>query len=224
MVRRLRLLLLGAVVTIWVVGFAGVAAAHSKSVASQHTMGFEPDVASDVFTDQISSTMVACERGRSVTLYRVVGNASVADDPVTTATTDSSGVWTKGFAQAQAGDYYAVTQKKVIRSRGHKHTCKPATTSVRSVAPELEGLYLDPYTIEASEESTGTVSLSVAADEDLTVSLQSSNAGVATVPASVTVLAGQSQATFQITGWQAGSVTIQATMGLESYTQPLTVE
>jgi hypothetical protein len=222
-VRRLRALLLGAVVAVGVVGFAGVAAAHSKPVASQHTMGFEPDVASDVFTGQISSTMAACERGRSVVLYRVVGDASVADDPVASATTNLSGVWTRGFGQVQAGDYYAVAHKKVMRSRGHKHTCKPATTSVISVVPELEGLYLDPYTIAAGQESTGTVSLSVAADEDLTVSLQSSNASVATVPASVTVLAGQSQADFQITGWQAGSVTIEATMGLTSYTQPLTV-
>jgi hypothetical protein len=223
-VRRLRLLVLGAVVAIGVVGSAGVAAAHSKSVASQHTMGFEPDAASDVFTGQISSTMAACERARSVVLYRVVGDASVLDEAVATATSESSGLWSRGFGQARAGDYYAVAQKKVVRSRGHKHTCKPASTSVISVAPELEGLYLYPNPIKVSEASTGTVMLSVATEENLVVTLESSDTSVASVPASVTVPAGQSQATFQITGLRAGSVTIRATMGLESYTQPLEVE
>jgi hypothetical protein len=57
------------------------------------------------------------------------------------------------------------------------------------------------------------------------VTLENSNTSVATVPASVTVPAGQWQATFQITGLQAGSATIRVTMGADySFEQSLTVE
>lgn len=203
-------------------GFAGTAVAHSTTIGSEHTMDFTPDVASDRFTGQVSSTKALCER-RSVTLYRVVGGSSVPDQEVAAATTDSNGVWSRGVGDAQAGSYYAIAAKKVVQSSRHKHVCKVARTASLSVVPVLEALSLEPATIQAGGEATGTVSLSAPAEEALTVSLQSSDASVATVPAAVTVSAGQDQATFPVTGLAAGSAEITASLNGASVTRTLTV-
>ncbi len=60
--------------TLCVVGMAAtvvpLAEAHIKSIPSQHQMGFTPDVASDVFTGTVSSAAGACERNRSINLFR----------------------------------------------------------------------------------------------------------------------------------------------------------
>jgi hypothetical protein len=221
--RTFQLLAAGLATAIALAGFASMAVAHKTAIDSQHALDFTPDVASDRFTGQVSSTKAFCERGRSITLYRVVGDSSVSDQEVATATTDSSGVWSKGVGDAQAGTYYAKAAKKVVKSNRHKHVCKAATTSPLSVSPALEGLSLDPATIAVGGESTGTVSSSVSAEEDLTVSLESSNASVATVPASVTVSAGQDQASFPITGVDDGSATIRASLNGTSFEQILTV-
>jgi hypothetical protein len=197
--------------------------AHNTATGSQHTLDFTPDAASDLFMGQISSTKALCERGRSVTLYRVVGGSSVPDGEVATATTDSNGLWSKGVGDAPSGSYYAVAAKKVVQSSRHKHVCKAARTASLSVVPVLEGLSLDPTTIQAGGEATGTVTLSAPAEGDLTVSLESSNASVATVPAAVTVNAGQDQATFTVAGWEAGSAEIRASLDSASATRTLTV-
>jgi hypothetical protein len=204
-------------------GLASTAVAHNTAINSQHTMDFMPDVASDRFTGHISSAKDLCERGRSVTLYRVVGGSSVPDQEVATATTASNGVWSKGVVDAQPGSYYAVAAKKVVQSSRHKHVCKVTRTASLSVTPVLEELSLDPATIQAGGEATGTVTLSAPAEDDLAVSLESSNASVATVPAAVTVNAGQDQATFPVTGWAAGSAEIRGSLDGASATRTLTV-
>ena len=193
-------------------GLAGAALAHATAIGSQHTMDFTPDVASDRFAGQISSTKAFCERGRSVTLYRVVGGSAVPDQSVATATTGPNGAWSKGVGDARSGSYYAVAAKKVARSSRHEHVCKAARTASLSVAPVLEGLALDPTTIQMGEEATGTVTLSAPAEADLAVALESSNASVATAPAAVTVPAGQDRATFPVAGLAAGSAEIRASL------------
>ena len=205
-------------------GLAGAAVAHNTAIGSQHTMDFTPEVASDRFTGQVSSTKAFCERGRSIKLLRVVGGSSVPDQEVAKATTAASGVWSKGVGDAQAGSYYAVAAKKVVRSSGHRHVCKAATTAPLSVSPALTGLALDPATIATGGSSTGTVSLSAPAKEDLTVSLESSNATVAQVPSGVAVGQGQEQASFQATGTDVGFATITASLDGVSFTQALTVD
>jgi hypothetical protein len=222
--RAIQILTAGLAATMALAGLASMAAAHRTAIDSQHTIDFTPDVASDRFTGQVSSTKDFCERARSITLYRVVGDSSVPDQAVATATTDSNGVWSKGVGNAQAGSYYAVAAKKVLQSSRHKHVCRVAQTAPLPVSPVLEGLSLDPTTIEVGGESTGTVTLSVLADEDLTVSLESSDVSVASIPASnVTVLAGQDQASFQITGTAAGSTEVKASLNGASATRTLTV-
>jgi hypothetical protein len=118
---------------IGVAGFAGMAVAHTVATSSQHTIDFASDVASDRFAGQVSSSSAACERGRSIVLYRVAGDSSVPDQEVSTARTDSSGVWSKGVGDAQAGTYYVVAAKKVVRSPGHRHVCKPASSDTVTV-------------------------------------------------------------------------------------------
>jgi hypothetical protein len=66
--------------------------------------------------------------------------------------------------------------------------------------PTLSALGLSPTTVTGGASSTGTVTLSAAAPAGGTiVSLASSNTAVATVPASVTVPAGQASASFTVT-------------------------
>lgn len=110
-----------------------------------------------------------------------------------------------------------------MQSSRHRHVCKVARAASLSVIPVLEGLSLDATTIQAGGEATGTVTLSAPAEDDLAVSLESSNASVATVPAAVTVSAGQEQATFPVTGWAAGSAEIRASLNGASATRTLTV-
>lgn len=220
----IKLLLVAAVAAaIGVGGFTGMAVAHSTTIGSQHTIDFTPDVASDRFTGQVSSKKAACERGRSIVLYRVVGDTSVPDQEVTTARTDSGGMWSKGVGEAQAGTYYAVAAKKVMRSPGHKHVCKVARSAPLAVSPVLEELAIDPDSVAVGQESTGTVSLSVVTEEDLMVSLESSNETVASVPATITVSAGQTQASFWFTAVEAGSATITASLNGKSFAQTLHV-
>jgi hypothetical protein len=221
--RTVQLLAAGLATAIALAGFASMAVAHKTAIDAQHTIDFTPDVASDRFTGQVSSTKVFCERERSITLYRVVGDSSVPNQEVATATTDSSGVWSKGAGDAQAGSYYALAAKKVVQSSRHKHVCKVARTASLSVSPVLDGLSLDPATIDVGGESTGTVSLSVSAEENLTVSLESSNVSVAAMLEAVTVNAGQDHANFPITGVDDGSTEIKASLNGESASQTLIV-
>ena len=223
MTRAVRILASALLGAIALAGLASMAVAHKTAIDSQHTIDFTPDVASDRFTGQVSSAKDFCERARSITLYRVVGDSSVPDEEVTTATTDSNGVWSKGVGNAQEGSYYALAAKKVVKSSRHKHVCRVAQTATLSVSPVLDGLSLDPTTIEVGGESTGTVTLSVLADEDLTVSLESSDVLVASLPASVTVSAGQDHESFQITGTAAGSTEVKASLNGASATRTLTV-
>jgi Beta-propeller repeat len=86
---------------------------------------------------------------------------------------------------------------------------------VKIVSPALVALTLNPGTVTGGANSTGTVTLSAAAPAGgAVVTLTSSRTNVATVPASVTVAAGATTATFAITSnaVTAGTVaTITAT-------------
>ena len=71
---------------------------------------------------------------------------------------------------------------------------------VKIVAPALLSLTLNPATVTGGADSTGKVTLTAAAPAGgAVVTLTSSNTNAATVPASVTVAAGATTATFAIT-------------------------
>ena len=82
--------------------------------------------------------------------------------------------------------------------------------------PTLSSVSLSPTSVTAGGISTGTVTLNMAAPANgAIVALSSSNPAIATVPASVTVAAGASNATFAVStgACTSGSVTILGTYG-----------
>ena len=102
-----------------------------------------------------------------------------------------------------------------------------AKTAILTVtAPVLSSLTLNPTTVKGPAPSTGTVTLNgPAPSSGTTVTLSSSNTGVATVPASVTVSAGNTTATFTVTSktvTSTATVTITGTKGVTK-TASLTV-
>jgi uncharacterized delta-60 repeat protein/uncharacterized repeat protein (TIGR01451 family) len=95
----------------------------------------------------------------------------------------------------------------------------PTPTPVPAATPVLVSLALSPGTVTAPAPSTGTVTLSLPApDGGLAVSLTSSDARKASLPATVTVPAGATTASFTITtftsqlGGGQNPVTITATL------------
>jgi hypothetical protein len=107
---------------------------------------------------------------------------------------------------------------------------RTATITVVAPAPpplSLSSLTLNPATVTGGSPSTGTATLSAAAPSGgRVVSLSSSNGGVASVPASVTVAAGATSATFSVTTTAVASstpVTITGSAGGTNRTATLTV-
>jgi hypothetical protein len=105
---------------------------------------------------------------------------------------------------------------------------KSATLTVKPPAPAaLTSLTLNPSTVVASATSKGTVNLTAAAPAGgAVVALTSSNSSRATIPASVTVPAGASSATFNVgtaTTNKKTSVTITASYGGVNKSATLTI-
>ncbi len=94
-------------------------------------------------------------------------------------------------------------------------------------AAAISDLVIDPTTIAGGQTATGTVSLEDPAPSGgVVVSLESDDTGVATVPATVTVLEGDTTADFTITAVYvatAGSATITAETGVTSDTADIQV-
>jgi hypothetical protein len=104
----------------------------------------------------------------------------------------------------------SVTGRGVTRS---------ATLTVSPSLPPLTGLSVNPTSVTGGSPSTGTVTLrSAAPSGGATVSLDSRLPGAASVPATVTVPAGATSATFPITTFPVDDTTVQlsATLGATS--------
>lgn len=90
----------------------------------------------------------------------------------------------------------------------------------------LSAVSVAPATLKGGVAATGTVTLNTIAKTDTVVQLNSSMTGVATVPASVTILAGQTSATFTVSTVRVTSnkkVTLTASYGGKSKTVVLKV-
>lgn len=98
------------------------------------------------------------------------------------------------------------------------------TSTLSLVAPaQLTSVACAPSTLGSSASSTCTVTLNKAATSAATVSLSSNN-GLLTVPANVTVASGQSSATFTATAGTVGSSqSAIVTATLSSQSQPATI-
>jgi hypothetical protein len=107
--------------------------------------------------------------------------------------------------------------------------CLPVCASLLAAAPAyglatLQDLSLDPNPILANGTSFGTVTLSEPAASDTTVTLTADPANGVNIPASVTVLTGQSQASFQIDDQGvASTTTISATLNADTVSRDLNV-
>ncbi|MGO9270375.1 MAG: choice-of-anchor D domain-containing protein [Terriglobia bacterium] len=149
------------------------------------------------------------------------------------------GVYTITVSRAQTGPY-----SLSIRGFSSDGSSQPPITLNGTTAPGVTATYqttysptpaganlsltLDPAGVPGGKPSTGTVKLSSPAPAGgALVSLASSNAGVATVPASITVAAGATSATFSVTTMAvatATTVAITATYDGSSAIYALTVE
>jgi hypothetical protein len=87
---------------------------------------------------------------------------------------------------------------------------------LKVLAPTVSSFTLSSTSVKGGDKPLGTVKLAKASSVDVVVSLSSSNASVASVPATVTIPKGQLLATFQVTTTKpsvATSVTLSATTG-----------
>ncbi|AIE88004.1 hypothetical protein [Fimbriimonas ginsengisoli] len=123
-----------------------------------------------------------------------------------------------------AFDVSAPTQMKIDASVGPHHVI--GTVTIQPNIPST--LTLSPTSVQGSASTavTGTVKLSAPVDKDTVVNLLSSNTTVVKVPATVTVLKGNSSATFTCSHFGVGSnvnVTITASHAGGSKAAVLTV-
>jgi hypothetical protein len=108
------------------------AAAHTANVATQHSL----TSTSGGFAGQLTSALVECVSGRSITLYRADAAGAVA---VASATSDSHGAWSQPADTLSAGAYYALAARFVKTSAGHKHTCEAARSNTGTLPPDSDG-------------------------------------------------------------------------------------
>src|SRR6185437_9449100 len=117
--------------------------------------------------------------------------------------------WSYTFAASKLGTFSVLS--RAVDDSANLETPGPGVSiSVLGIS----GVTLNPSTLVGGASSTGTVTLSAPAGTGgVTVSLSSSNTGVATVPSSVVVAAGTTSATFAVTTKPVGistPVTISA--------------
>jgi hypothetical protein len=111
---------------------------------------------------------------------------------------------------------------------GHGDACDACpVTANPGTAPcpaQLDHMNVQSPICVGSNQDGGSVVLTDPAAADTVVTLSSSDVTTATVPATVTVSTGQTVGSFDITGLQAGPVTITATLGLQQVMEGRTVE
>jgi hypothetical protein len=87
---------------------------------------------------------------------------------------------------------------------------------LKVLAPAVSSFTLSSTSVKGGDKPLGTVKIAKASTVDVVVNLSSSNAAIASVPATVTIPKGQLLATFQVTTTKpsvASSVTLSATTG-----------
>jgi cysteine-rich repeat protein len=117
------------VVGLAVGSLAEFATAHFVRYGGSLTVTFRS--ADNVFKGRVSSPRDACERGRTVVVFRV---AAGPDQKIGSARTDSVGRWRLTY-NAPAGDYYAKVLRKDIGPGAHRHICRGVVTSSFAIPP-----------------------------------------------------------------------------------------
>lgn len=173
--------------------------------------------------------------GQTSTATVTLSDPAPAGGAVVTLTSGNTGAATVPASvtipEGQTTTTFIVTSKPVPTSTNVTITATYNRVSQSAVLrvnpPVLTGLTLNPATVFGGQTSVGTVTLDGPAPTgNLVVRLTSDNANVATVPASVTVAAGQTSATFTVTSQPVARrtvVTITATSNGASVSALLTV-
>jgi hypothetical protein len=131
-----------------------------------------------------------------------------------------------GFYTAPAHIASRQTVEIISVTRNQWKLARAYVTLIPGASVSLTGLSLTPATVTAGGAVTGTVHLSGAAGTNLSVALASSNTMAAPVPASVTVPAGSSTASFTFLTNSVGAVTtptISASLAGGTVASPLTI-
>lgn len=160
--------------------------------------------------------------------FGVVGYKVFRDGAATEIATVTSGTSFSDIGLAVGSTHsYTVSAFDAANNQSAKSSTASATTQI---AGALTALTINPTTVTAPTSSTGTVTLSGPAPAGgISITLRSSDTRKATVPATVTVLAGQTSRTFTITtltgqlGGGQNPVTITATLAGTGRTAVLNV-
>ena len=157
----------------------------------------------------------------------------VAMDVGVFQTTNSGQTWTNastayGLPNVIVDDLVAVPGTRFLNAGTYGRGVWRLNLPTQSQVPTLTNFVLSPTSVAIGSASTGTVTLSmVAPTGGVVVNLASSSTKVATVPSTVTVPAGATSATFQVTAsatlTAASSAVITATYNGVSLTQDMSV-
>jgi LmbE family N-acetylglucosaminyl deacetylase len=162
-------------------------------------------------TDNVTSGTLTFSDGSSISVGQLPNDGT--GYPVTFAAKTIT--WVKFTVDTAVGQNIGLSEFQVLAAGG-------GTTG-----PAVSSLSLSPSAVVGGGSSTGTVTLTLAAPSGgAAVTLTSSNATVATVPASVTVSEGSTSATFAVSTspvTATTSVTISATYNGQTQTATLTV-
>lgn len=158
------------------------------------------------------------------TIMLASSNPSIVNVPRTVRTNFSG--QTSAFADVAAATVSAPTQVTITATYGSSSQSAILTVTPPSTpAPTLSSLTLNPSSITGGSSIQGTATLSAPATTATSINLSSSSA-LASVPASVTVAAGTSSASFTVATTSVASpasVTISATLNAASRTATLTL-
>lgn len=166
----------------------------------------------------VSLTSAAGAGGTSVALASSSASASVP-----ALVTVPEGATAARFAVTTAA---VETDVEVAVTASLAGVSKVATLAVKAPSAELSSLALAPSSVQGGEPSTGTVTLTRSAPAGGAVVSLSSSDLAAAVPASVTVPAGSTTATFGVTTSVVASerqAVVTGTMGVISRTATLTI-
>ena len=172
--------------------------------------------------------------GNSLNGTVTLGDAAPVGGAVLTITSSDSSAARVGTATVAAGQRvasFAITTSAVVAARAvtitvtyGQLTAKATLNVTPPVAPALSGLTISPTSVSAGGQATGTVTLSSAATASTSVALSTSSFTTAQIPSNVTVVQGQTAASFTITTVGKGVATITATLNGVKQTATITVQ
>lgn len=202
-------------------------ASNTATASTQGTDTTPPTVPTNLTATGSSTTTIDLNWTASTDNFAVTGYKVFRDGGATEVGTVSTTSFVDTGLAVNSTHSYQVSAFDGAGNQSAKSASASATTQI---AGALVSLALSPTTVTAPNPSTGTVTLSGAAPTGgITITLTSSATNKATVPATVTVLAGQTTRTFTVTtltgnlGGGSNPVTISASLAGTTRTAVLSI-